>query len=205
MAQAKEDGEPTLFLAHASPVLQPRGEERKGEARASPHSHSMLLLTSSALLHIDESHAQTFLSDGSDDDKLEGWYLYSGTTHHLTGRVEHFIDLDRSVQGSVKFGDEFTVEICDIGSVVFVAKTGEHKLLHGVYYIPALWNSIINLRQLNEGGSRVVIDRGVLRIWDHNSRLLAKVNRGHNRLYMLLMELVRPLYLAAHRDDEAWC
>jgi hypothetical protein len=30
------------------------------------------------------------------------------------------------------------VEICGIGSVVFMAKTGEHKLLHGVYYIPAL-------------------------------------------------------------------
>jgi hypothetical protein len=145
MAQAEEDGEPALFLAHASPVLQPRGEESKGEAWASLHSHSMSPLTPSALLHIDELRAWAFLSDGSDNDKLEWWYLDSGAMHHMIGCVGHFVDLDRSVQGSVKFGDESTVEICGIGSIVFMAKTSEHKLLHGVYYIPALQNSIISL------------------------------------------------------------
>jgi hypothetical protein len=97
MAQTEEDGEPTLFLAHASLVLQPRGEESKGEARASPHSHSMSPLTSSALLHIDEPRARAFLGNGSDDDKLEGWYIDSSATHHMTERVGHFADLDHSV------------------------------------------------------------------------------------------------------------
>jgi hypothetical protein len=96
------------------------------------------------------------------------------------------------------------VEICGIGSVVFMAKTGEHKLLHGVYYIPALRNSIISLGQLDKGGSRVEIDRGVHRIWDCRGRLLAKVNHGRNRLYMLHMEVARSLCLANRRDDEAW-
>jgi hypothetical protein len=71
MAQSKADGEPALFLTHASPVLQPRGEESKGEARASLHSYSTQSLTSSALLHIDEPCTHAFLGDGSDDDKLE--------------------------------------------------------------------------------------------------------------------------------------
>jgi hypothetical protein len=93
-------------------------------------------LTSLVLLHIDEPRTRAFLGDGSDDDKLEGWYLDSGATHHMTGRIGHFADLDRNVQGSIKFGDESMVEIYGIESVVFVAKTGEHKLLHGVYYIP---------------------------------------------------------------------
>jgi hypothetical protein len=57
MAQAEEDGELALFLAHASLVLRPGGEESNGEARASHHSHSTPPLTSSALLHIDEPHA----------------------------------------------------------------------------------------------------------------------------------------------------
>jgi hypothetical protein len=42
----------------------------------------------------------------------------------------------------------------------------------GGYYISALQNSIISLGQLDEGGSRVEIDRGVLRIWDNRGRLL---------------------------------
>jgi hypothetical protein len=44
----------------------------------------------------------------------------------------------------------------------------------------------------------------VLWIWDRSGRLLTKVNRGHNRLYVLHMEVARPLCLAARRDDEAW-
>jgi hypothetical protein len=56
----------------------------------------------------------------------------------MTGCVGHFANLDRSDQGPIKFSDEFVVEICGIKSVVFMGKTGEHKLLHGVYYIPAV-------------------------------------------------------------------
>jgi hypothetical protein len=145
MAQAEEDEEPALFLDHTNPMLHPRGEESKGEARASLHSHSMPPLTSSALLHIDEPHMRAFHDDDSDDDKLEGWYLNSGATHHMIGCVGHFADLDLNVQGSVKFGDESMLEICDVKSIVFMAKTGEHTLLHGIYYIPAHRNSIISI------------------------------------------------------------
>jgi hypothetical protein len=144
MAQAEEQVEPALFLAHTSPMLWLKGEVSEGEALASPHTHSTSSLTSSALLHIDEQHAQAFLDDSSDDDKLEGWYLDSGATHHMTRRVGHFSDLDHNVRGSIKFSDESAV-ICGIGYVVFVGKTDKHKLLHGVYYIPALRNSIISL------------------------------------------------------------
>jgi hypothetical protein len=56
------------------------------------------------------------------------------------------------------------VEIKGIGSVIFAAESGEHRLLTGVYYIPALRNSIISLRQLDESGSRVEIKDGVMRI-----------------------------------------
>jgi hypothetical protein len=40
----------------------------------------------------------------------------------------------------------------------------EHRLLTGVYYILALRNSIINIGQLDENGSWVEIEDGVLRI-----------------------------------------
>jgi hypothetical protein len=56
------------------------------------------------------------------------------------------------------------VEIKGFGFVVFVAKTSEHRLLTGVYCIPALRKSIISLGQLDENGSHVEIEHGVLRI-----------------------------------------
>jgi len=76
----------------------------------------------------------------------------------MTRRREFFSKLDPGVRDSVKFGDASVVEIKGIGSVVFIAKTDEHRLLTGVYYIPTLRNSIISLGQLDENGLHVEIE-----------------------------------------------
>jgi hypothetical protein len=178
--------EPALLLAHASIELPPAAS------------------AAAALLHLDEPRAHAFLGDASNNDKTDGWCLDTGATHHMTGRREFFTDLDSSVRGSVKFGDASSVEIKGVGSVIFTAESGEHRLLTGVYYIPALRNSIISLGQLDENGSGVEVKDGVMRIWDRHCCLLAKVNRGANRLYVLNVQMAQPLCLAAHRDDEAW-
>jgi hypothetical protein len=90
---------------------------------------------------------------------------------------------------SVKFEDVSGVEIKGVSSVIFTAKSVEHRLLTGIYYIPVLRNSIISLR--------VEIKDRVLRIWDRHRHLLAKVTRGANRLYILNMQVAQPLCLAA--------
>jgi hypothetical protein len=122
----------------------------------------------------------------------------------MTNRREFFTEFDSDVRGSVKFGDASSVEIKGIGSVIFATESGEHRLLTGVYYIPALRNTIISLRQLDESSSRVEIKDGAMRIWDRHHRLLAKVTRGTNRLYVLNVQIAQPLCLAARWDDEAW-
>jgi len=118
----------------------------------------------SAHLHLDKPRAHAFLGKGADDDKIDGWYLDTGATHHMTGRREFFSDLDSGVKGSVKFGDASAVEIKGVGLVIFKAKTGEHSLLIGVYYILALKNSIISVGWLDENCSWVEIEDDVLRI-----------------------------------------
>jgi hypothetical protein len=82
----------------------------------------------------------------------------------MTGRREFFIELDSDVRSSVKFGDASGMEIKSVGSVIFTVESGKHRLLTGVYYIPALRNSIISLGQLDESGSCVEIKDGVMRI-----------------------------------------
>jgi hypothetical protein len=156
-----EEEDPTLLLAHASNELSPT---------ASP---------AAALLHLDEPWAHALLRDSSSNDKTDGWCLDTSATHHMTGRWEFFTDLDSNVRGSVKFGDASRVEIKGVSSVIFAVESSEHRLLFGVYYIPALRNSIINLGQLDENDSLVEIKDWVMRIWDHHRRLLAKVTRCH--------------------------
>jgi hypothetical protein len=122
----------------------------------------------------------------------------------MTGRREFFTELDSDVRDSVKFGDAFGMKTKGASSVIFTVEPSEHRLLTGVYYIPVLRNSIISLGQLDESGSRVEIKDGVMIIWDRHCRLLAKVTRGTNQLYVLNVQVAQPLCLADDRDDEAW-
>lgn len=182
-----------MFLAHVGPVIWTTGLTLTTAAPTQPTAPSSPA-PASALLHLDETRAKAILGSGeSSDEKIEGWFLDTRATHHMTDREEYFSDLDRGVQGSVKFRDSSAVKICSIGTAVFLAKTGEHKVLHGGYYIPALRNNIISLGQLDRSGARVVIDDGLLRIWDRQRRLVAKMARGRNQLYVLQMEVTRPL------------
>jgi hypothetical protein len=139
-------------------------------------------------IHLDEPRAHVLLGDGSSSDTTDGWCLDTGATHHMTGRREFFTELDSDVRGSIKFGDASGVEIKGVGSVIFAVESSEHRLLTGVYYIPTLRNSIISLGQLDESDSRVEIKDGVMRIWD---RLLIKVTRVTNRLYVLNVQIVQ--------------
>jgi transposase InsO family protein len=152
-----EEEEPALLLAHASIELSPAAS------------------AAAALLHLDEPSAHAILGDSSNNDKTDGWCLDTGATHHMTDRREFFTELDSDVRGSVKFGDASGVEIKGVGSVIFAAESGEHRLLNGV-----------------------------MRIWDRHHRLLANVTRATNRLYVLNVQIAQPICLAARRDNAAW-
>jgi hypothetical protein len=98
------------------------------------------------LVHLDDTKAQVFLSTScSDDDHLEGWYLDTGATNHMTGRGNVFSELDRAVQGTVKFGDGSVVNIYGKDTIIFFGRHDKHKVLTGVYWIPRLKNSIISV------------------------------------------------------------
>jgi hypothetical protein len=54
-------------------------------------------LAATAALHLGEPWAHVFLGDRSGGDKIDGWYLDTGTTHHMTKRREFFFELDFNV------------------------------------------------------------------------------------------------------------
>jgi hypothetical protein len=127
-----------------------------------------------------------------------------GASNHMTGRREALVSLDRSVGGTVRFGDGSLVQIEGIGSVMLQAKQKGHKVLTEVYYIPKLKSNIISLGQLEEGGCKVVIEDGFCNVFDVERSLLAKAPRVKNRLYLLKTSLAAPVCLVAKVDDVAW-
>jgi hypothetical protein len=74
--------------------------------------------------------------------------------------------LDETVRGAVRFGDGSTVEICGVSAVTMAGKNEEHHVLTEVYYIPSLRCNIVSLGQLEEGGCRVEIDKGILKVFE---------------------------------------
>ena len=97
-----------LFLVH--------GVVELGAHQAAAHDH---------VLQLDEPRAQAILNATADEEAIDGWYLDSGATHHMTGRRKLFANSDGDVRGSVRLGDASKVDIQCVGSIAFEGKNGE--------------------------------------------------------------------------------
>jgi hypothetical protein len=106
--------------------------------------------------------------------------------------------------GIVKFGDGSVVHIEGMGTILFHCKNGEHWAFAGVYFIPRLTNNIMSVGQLDEMGFQLIIEGGVMRIRDVDCRLLAKLIRSPNHLYVLNVEVAAPVCLATKGAESAW-
>ncbi|GJU50602.1 zinc finger, CCHC-type containing protein [Tanacetum coccineum] len=174
----REENEPALLLS----ALEDKGEVFLNEENVNPR-----LKTGNGVV---------------DQSKL--WYLDTGASNHMTGDKEKFRDLNETVQGYVKFGNETKVRIEGKGTIVFQCKNGEHRKLQEVYYIPDLCSNIISLGQLSECGDEIKIKEPFLWVRDKTGRLLMKVQRSPNRLYKIELEEVRSTCLIAQISDPTW-
>uniref|UniRef100_A0ACD5YKV7 Uncharacterized protein n=3 Tax=Avena sativa TaxID=4498 RepID=A0ACD5YKV7_AVESA len=179
LAQAEVD-QPALLLASC---------HVEGAVHGEPCGEQVLL------------HEERVVTVATDDDR---WYLDTGARNHMTRRRDMLSHVDETVRGSVKFGDGSVVQICGRGSMVFSCKTGEHRALSDVYYIPQLRTSIVILGQLDENGCKSMIEDGELCLYDRQRILLTRVRRTSNRLYAVTLNLAAPVCLMAGKVDEQW-
>jgi hypothetical protein len=96
------------------------------------------------------------------------------------------------------------INIEGCGTILFQCKNGEHKALANTYFIPRLNANIISVGQLDENGFKIQIEDGVMRVHDEDRCLLAKIHRSAGRLYVLDINLARPVCVAAHAGEDAW-
>jgi hypothetical protein len=115
-----------------------------------------------------------------------------------------FSIIDLRVHGTVHFGNGSVTNIEGRGTILIKSKTGRHKALAGVYYIPRLMANIVSLGRMEGAGYKIMLEDGFLKMWDHDGTLAAKVRRGTNRLYVLHLDVDRPMCLAAQGTSSAW-
>jgi hypothetical protein len=121
----------------------------------------------------------------------------------MTGVRAVFSEIDLRVHGTVHFGDGSVTNIEGRGTILIKCKTGGHKALTGVYYIPRLKGNIVSLGQIEEAGYKIVMESGFLKLWDHARTLAAKVKHGASRLYVLHLDMDRPVCLASQGTSPA--
>jgi hypothetical protein len=154
-------------------------------------------------VHLDEGKLFVQLGDKEHAD-CSRWILDSGATNHMTGERSAFTEIDNKVHGTVHFGDGVVANIEGRGTILIRCKTGEHEVLPGVYLIPRLTANILSLGQLEEDGHKIMLHAEFLRIWDRRGCMVAKIRRGVNRLYVLHLDINKPVCMAAQGEDPAW-
>ncbi|CAA7037482.1 unnamed protein product [Microthlaspi erraticum] len=108
----------------------------------------------------------------SDGDNV--WYLDNGASNHMTGNRNYFKEIDESMTGKVRFGDDSRLDIKGKGSILFYSKNGEKKMLADVYFIPELKSNITSLGQATESGCDVKMKGDYLTLHDKDGNLITK-------------------------------
>jgi hypothetical protein len=169
----------------------------------SPHRSPLHLVKLSVHVHLDELKVLLHLSQ-EETTISRRWVLDTAATNHMTDSRAVFAELNTAFIGTVKFGDGSVVDIKGKGTVLCVCKSDEHRCLDGVYYIPRLTTNIMSLGHMDEDGFKVAIELGVLRLYDLQRKLLAKVHRSPSQLYFLDMNIAALVCLTAWVGDVVW-
>ncbi|CAA0357000.1 unnamed protein product [Arabidopsis thaliana] len=126
------------------------------------------------------------------ETNLEGeefWYLDNGASNHMTGDRRYFNQLDESVTGKFRFGDDSRIDIKGKGTITFTDTEGRSRVMSDVYFIPDLRSNIISLGQATESGCDIRLKGEHLRMFDRDGKLLVQAERSKNRLYKVHMGL----------------
>ena len=89
------------------------------------------------LVYLNEQRVNPSVFD-TNLDARDVWYLDNGASNHMSGNRIFFSTLDETITGKVRFGDDSRIDIKGKGSIQFVFRGGEKKVLGNVYYIPGL-------------------------------------------------------------------
>ena len=139
-------------------------------------------------------------------DNKDMWYLDNGASNHMTGDRRYFSELDTTITGKVKFGDDSRIDIKGKGTISFIDMKGEARKMTDVYFIPNLKSNIISLGQATEAGCDIRLRDEYLTMHDRDGKLLVEANRAKNRLYKVRMGLKTStkLHLTETSESTRW-
>jgi hypothetical protein len=122
----------------------------------------------------------------------------------MSGSWVAFVELDTTVRGNVRFGNDSMTEIEGRGVVEFLYKNGERRSFIGVYFIPWLTTNIVTIGQLDEAEYDIHSKVEKMDIHEPCRHLLARIERKQSRPYVLDVNIAcRAACLSAWEEVEA--
>lgn len=167
--------------------LQETVENEKDET----HEADELMLHE--IVYLNEEKVVPSDYDGNGEDNI--WYLDNGASNHMSGDRRYFSNIDESITGKVRFGDDSRIDIKGKGSIEFLDRNGEPRKICEVYFIPDLRSNIISLGQATESGCDIRMKDEYLIMHDREGKLIAKAQRSKNRLYKVRMKIKETMSL----------
>jgi hypothetical protein len=186
-SKAKKDQAHTVQVLQASLVVA-----RVTEFQNSVKEESLVVIARGELaagLVVHEEKVFVQLARLEADLDANVCIIDTGATNHMIGSHVAFVVLHTLVQGTIRFDDDSTAEIEGCRRVELIYKNGELRSFNGVYFIPKVMANIVSVGHLNKDGYQLHIRGRELAIREPEGKLLARVRRVDNRLYLLLMKL----------------
>ena len=179
--------------------------EANPAATASASSSNTVVATSSLLMAVVDEVSDLLLhgSEGVTSDPAL-WYLDTEATNRMTRRRDFFSNLDDSITGSVKFGDNSRIQIRVKGEIEVNQKDVSILCLGNVLFVPKLEANILSLSRLDEEGYWMIMGEGKLTIFNPYGQLFAEVHRSSGRLYLLKLNIIDQCLITSEDTVEEW-
>ncbi|GMI66249.1 hypothetical protein HRI_000294200 [Hibiscus trionum] len=122
--------------------------------------------------------------DGKEQRKTDVWFLDSGCSNHMCGKIEYFSDFDDKFTESVKLGNDTNMVVNGKGNIKLEVE-GVVSIISGVFYVPELKNNLLSLGQLQEKGLTILFQQRQCKIYHPDKGLIMKANMSANRMFVL--------------------
>jgi hypothetical protein len=114
------------------------------------------------------------------------WYLDSGTSFHMTGDKESFIDLEeKDLTMHIEMGDDGRYNANGIGTITFQRELGKPFQLKNVMHVPGLKKNLVSIAMLEDISYDVVFSSGKTYLRHKAMGQVKKIGIQVKNLYML--------------------
>ncbi|GKV31343.1 hypothetical protein SLEP1_g40039 [Rubroshorea leprosula] len=132
------------------------------------------------------------------------WYVDSGCSNHMTGNINLFINLDKSMSKTITMGDGTIREAQGKGMV----KLDEHgkNCIDDVLFVPHLDSNLLSVGQFMMDGYSLVFENMACYVYKDGTKkeLLIKVPMAKNKCFPLTLDCESALNVTLHDENWLW-